>query len=296
MKDAFSQMHPIVNFIFFAFVIGFSMFIMNPACLLISLVCALVNALYLNGKKAVRLSVLYLLPTIIIIAIVNPVFNHDGVTMLAYFPWDNPLTLESIIYGIATAVLLSSIVLWFSCFNEVMTSDKFIYLFGRVIPSLSLVLSLALRFVPRFIFQFNVIRNSQKCIGRDISDGKLLQRLKNAAKIISIMISWALENAIETADSMKSRGHGLKGRTAFSIYRFSKRDAAVLSIIIISGVILIIMSVLDVAKFRYFPSVKGNVISAPAIIYYALYFSLMIMPLAINVWEGIKWKRLRSAN
>lgn len=289
-------MHPIVNFIFFAFVIGFSMFIMNPACLLISLVCALVNALYLNGKKAVRLSVLYLLPTIIIIAIVNPVFNHDGVTMLAYFPWDNPLTLESIIYGIATAVLLSSIVLWFSCFNEVMTSDKFIYLFGRVIPSLSLVLSLALRFVPRFIFQFNVIRNSQKCIGRDISDGKLLQRLKNAAKIISIMISWALENAIETADSMKSRGHGLKGRTAFSIYRFSKRDAAVLSIIIISGVILIIMSVLDVAKFRYFPSVKGNVISAPAIIYYALYFSLMIMPLAINVWEGIKWKRLRSAN
>lgn len=296
MKDAFSQMHPIVNFIFFAFVIGFSMFIMNPACLLISLVCALVNALYLNGKKAVRLSVLYLLPTIIIIAIVNPVFNHDGVTMLAYFPWDNPLTLESIIYGIATAVLLSSIVLWFSCFNEVMTSDKFIYLFGRIVPSLSLVLSMALRFVPRFIFQFNVIRNSQKCIGRDISDGKLLQRLKNAAKIISIMISWALENAIETADSMKSRGHGLKGRTAFSIYRFSKRDAAVLSIIMTSGVILIIMSVLDVAKFRYFPSVKGNVISAPAIIYYSLYFSLMIMPLAINVWEGIKWKRLRSAN
>lgn len=296
MKDAFSQMHPIVNFIFFAFVIGFSMFIMNPACLLISLVCALVNALYLNGKKAVRLSVLYLLPTIIIIAIVNPVFNHDGVTMLAYFPWDNPLTLESIIYGIATAVLLSSIVLWFSCFNEVMTSDKFIYLFGRIIPSLSLVLSMALRFVPRFIFQFNVIINSQKCIGRDISDGKLLQRLKNAAKIISIMISWALENAIETADSMKSRGHGLKGRTAFSIYRFSKRDAAVLSLIMTSGVILIIMSVLDVAKFRYFPSVKGNVISAPAIIYYALYFSLMIMPLAINVWEGIKWKRLRSAN
>ncbi len=296
MKDAFSQMHPIVNFIFFAFVIGFSMFIMNPACLLISLVCALFNVLYLNGKKAVRLSVLYLLPTIIIIAIVNPVFNHDGVTMLAYFPWDNPLTLESIIYGIATAVLLSSIVLWFSCFNEVMTSDKFIYLFGRIIPSLSLVLSMALRFVPRFIFQFNVIRNSQKCIGRDISDGKLLQRLKNAAKIISIMISWALENAIETADSMKSRGHGLKGRTAFSIYRFSKRDAAVLSLIMTSGVILIIMSVLDVAKFRYFPSVKGNVISAPAIIYYALYFSLMIMPLAINVWEGIKWKRLRSAN
>lgn len=296
MKDTFSQMHPIVNFIFFAFVIGLSMFILNPVCLAISLVCALLNAVYLNGRKAVRLSLLYLLPTIALISIINPVLNHDGITILTYFPWNNPLTLESIIYGIATAVLLSSVVLWFSCFNKVMTSDKFIYLFGRIIPSLSLVLSMALRFVPKFIAQFNVVRNTQKCIGRDISDGLPLQRLKKAIKIVSIMISWALENAIETADSMKSRGHGLKGRTAFSIYRFSKRDAAVLSIIMTSGVILIIMSVLDVAKFRYFPSVKGNVISAPAIIYYALYFSLMIMPLAINVWEGIKWKRLRSAN
>lgn len=294
MKDSFSQMHPIVNFVFFAFVIGFSMFIMNPVCLLISLLCALVNALYLSGKKAVRLSVLYILPTILLISIVNPVFNHDGVTILAYFPWDNPLTLESIIYGIATAVLLSSIVLWFSSFNKTMTSDKFIYLFGRIIPSLSLVLSMAMRFVPKFIHQFNVVRNSQKCLGRDISDGKLLRRIKNSVKIVSIMITWSLENAIETADSMKSRGHGLKGRTAFSIYNFSKRDIIVLSLIIVVGVALIIMSVFDIAKFRYFPSVKGNLFSAYAIIYYIFYFSLMITPLTVNVGEGIKWKQSRS--
>lgn len=295
MKDTFSQMHPIVNFIFFAFVIGLSMFILNPVCLAISLFCALINALYLNGKKAVKLSLLYLLPTIVLISIINPVFNHDGVTILAYFPWNNPLTLESIFYGIATAVLLSSVVLWFSCFNKIMTSDKFIYLFGRIIPSLSLVLSMALRFVPKFIAQFNLVRNTQKCIGRDISDGPLFYRLKNTVKIISIMITWALENAIETADSMKSRGHGLKGRTSFSIYRFSRRDAVVLTAIVIIGVILILMSIIDVAKFRYFPSVKGNVINIVSIVYYILYFTLMILPFIINVREGIRWKHLKSA-
>ena len=42
--------------------------------------------------------------------------------------------------------------------------------------------------------------------------------------MVSILVTWALENAIETADSMKSRGYGLKGRTAFSIYRFNRRD------------------------------------------------------------------------
>lgn len=295
MKDTFSQMHPIVNFIFFAFVIGLSMFILNPVCLAISLFCALINALYLNGKKAVKLSLLYLLPTIVLISIINPVFNHDGVTILAYFPWNNPLTLESIFYGIATAVLLSSVVLWFSCFNKIMTSDKFIYLFGRIIPSLSLVLSMALRFVPKFIAQFNLVRNTQKCIGRDISDGPLFYRLKNTVKIISIMITWALENAIETADSMKSRGHGLKGRTSFSIYRFSRRDAAVLTAIVIIGVILILMSIIDVANFRYFPSVKGNVINIASIVYYILYFTLMILPFIINVREGVRWKHLKSA-
>lgn len=295
MKDSFSQMHPIVNILFFAFVIGLSMFMMNPVCLVISLFCALINAVYLNSKKAVRLSLLYLLPTIILIAIINPVFNHDGVTILTYFPWNNPLTLESIIYGTATAVLLSSVVLWFSCFNKVMTSDKFIYLFGRIIPSLSLVLSMALRFVPKFISQFNIVRNTQKCIGRDISDGSLLQRLKNAVKVVSIMITWALENEIETADSMKSRGHGLKGRTAFSIYRLGKRDVITLITIILLGTVIVVMSVLKIAKFRYFPSLKGDIFNTGSIIYYILYSALMLLPLIINVKEGARWKRLRSA-
>ena len=214
MKDTFSNMHPFINFIFFALTIGFTMFIMNPVCLAVSFSCALVTALYLNGKKAVRLSLVFLLPMILLIVLINPVFNHEGMTILTYFPWDNPLTLESIVYGIASAFLLSSTVLWFSSFNAVITSDKVVFLFGRIMPSLSLVISMALRFIPRFSAQMKLVRNAQHTIGRDIDEGTLFQRIRNAVKILSIMITWSLENAIETADSMKSRGHGLKGRTS----------------------------------------------------------------------------------
>ena len=105
-----------------------------------------------------------------------------------------------------------------------MTSDKFVYLFGRLIPALSLVLSMALRFVPKFQAQFHVVSEAQRCIGRDVSDGGVIRRIRNAVTIFSIMLTWSLENAIETADSMKSRGYGLPGRTAFSIYRFDDRD------------------------------------------------------------------------
>lgn len=116
------------------------------------------------------------------------------------------------------------VIQWFSCYNKIMTSDKFIYLFGRIIPALSLILSMALRFVPRFIGQLHIIRNGQKSMGRDTTNGNILQRAYHGLNMLSILVTWALENAIQTSDSMRSRGYGLHGRTAFSIYRFTKRD------------------------------------------------------------------------
>ena len=86
------------------------------------------------------------------------------------------------------------------------------------------MLSMALRFVPHFIAQLKVIRNGQKCVGMDVSNGKWFKKVRYALNMVSILVTWALENAIETADSMKSRGYGLRGRTAFSIYRFNRRD------------------------------------------------------------------------
>ncbi len=294
MKDSFSRLNPFVNLIFFVFAVVLTMFTLNPVCIGISLFCAMLNALYLNGKRAVRLSLLYLLPMLILIAVINPLFSHQGVTILTYFPWGNPLTLESIIYSIATAVLLSATALWFSCFNTVMTSDKFVYMFGKIAPALSLVLSMTLRFVPKFSAHLKRVRQAQRCIGRDASNGGIISRLKNGIKIISIMITWSLENAIETADSMKSRGHGLKGRTAYSIYRFTKRDIAVLLFELALGATASILLFGGVSEFWYYPSIGGNAFDTVSAVDYFIYASLMLMPFIINVWEGARWKRLRS--
>ena len=294
MTDAFSKLHPVVNFTFFAFVLVLSMFVMNPVCLALSLICAFVNAAYLNGIKTVKLCLKFILPMALLIILINPVFNHQGVTIITYFPWDNPLTLESIVYGIASAALLSSVVLWFSVFNSVITSDKLVYLFGRIIPSLSLVLSMALRFVPKFSAQFKNVRNAQRCIGRDISNGSLINRIKNGIRIISIMLSWSMENAIETADSMKSRGFGLKGRTAYSIYKFDRRDLILLIIVAMLGILVSVSVITGVIDFNYYPSIKGNITDALALATFFLYGILMLIPTILNAREGIRWKRLRS--
>ena len=102
-------------------------------------------------------------------ALLNPMFNHYGVTPLLYIESSgNWVTLEAMVYGIVLGCVLFIMILWFSCYNQIMTSDKFIYLFGRIIPAMSLMLSMALRFVPHFMAQLKVIRNGQKCVGMDV--------------------------------------------------------------------------------------------------------------------------------
>ena len=187
-----------------------------------------------------------------------------------------------------------TLLLWFSSFNRVMTSDKFIYLFGKVIPALSLVLSMSLRFVPKFKSQMLAVTEAQRSIGRDVSSGSLWSRTKTAILIFSIMITWALENAIETADSMKSRGYGLKGRTAFSIYRFDERDQYTLIWFSFCGLFLLSGTLLSAFGFRYFPNVRYAALDMTTIPFYCVYFALCITPVVLNIKEERKWKTLVS--
>lgn len=292
--DAFSSYHPAVSMFYFILVIGLTMFLNHPACLGISLCCALTYSIYLKGRKAVRFHLLYMLPLLMITALVNPAFSHQGVTILAYLPSGNPLTLESILYGIFAAFLLIAVISWFSCFNAVMTSDKFVYLFGRIIPALSLILSMSLRFVPRFSAQIKTISNAQKCIGRDASTGGLLKRAKHGVKILSVLVTWALENAIDTADSMKGRGYGLPGRTTFSIYRFDRRDKAALVFLLLCGGGVIAGAFAGKLSFAYMPVLSGATFDLWQMGILILYFMLCAMPMLVNGREDLKWKALQK--
>lgn len=290
MRDSFSEYHPFINLIYFAFMISFSLVLTHPLAQGISLVCAVIYAVSINGKKSVIFLLKYCLPMVLLTAFINPAFNHEGSTTLLYFPNGNPLTLESILYGFSAGVMIITTLMWFSSFNSVMTTDKFIYLFGKVIPALSLVLSMSLRFVPKFKSQMQTVTEAQRSIGRDVSNGSLLQRTKTAIHIFSIMITWSLENAIETADSMKSRGYGLKGRTAFSIYRFDERDKYTLAWLSFCGLFIIAGALLNAFGFRYFPDIRYAAFDMTTIPFYCVYSALCITPVILNLKEERKWK------
>ena len=294
MQDRFSKYHPLVNFLYFALVIGFSMVLKHPLAQGISLCCAIIYAVQTEGKKAVLFCLRWCLPLVLLTAFINPAFSHEGITILLYFPNGNPLTLESILYGISSGVMIATVMLWFVSFNRVITSDKFIYLFGRIIPAMSLVLSMTLRFIPKFKAQLSNVVDAQKSIGRDISEGSLWRRTKIAITVLSIMVTWALENAIETADSMKSRGYGLKGRTAFSIYRFDDRDKIALLFLGFCGLYLISGTISNAFGFLYFPRLRYVGINIVTISFQFVYWILCIMPVVLNCAEEHKWKAIHS--
>jgi len=267
---------------------------MHPLYLLISLCCSTAYGIYLKGHKAIRFSLLYMLPMVLMAMIINPIFNHQGATLLTYLPSGNPLTLESIIYGIGAAFMLMAVITWFSCYTEIMTSDKFIYLFGRIIPSVSLILSMALGFVPKFKARAQLAADTQKAMGFDISKGSFFKRAKIGIRILSILITWSLEKAIETADSMKSRGYGLPGRTAFSIYYFNKRDKKALAWLIFCVIAINWGWITGKMEWRYYPTLKGAEISLLTIFFQLCYTALCLTPFIINIREDRKWRRLQS--
>lgn len=292
--NEFKTYHPIVNFTYFVFVIGFGCLFLHPACLCISLLSGFTYSVMLKGKKQVKKNLIYMLPMLIAMALINPAFNHEGVTVIGYLPSGNPLTAESIIYGLCTAAMIVSVICHFSCYNEVMTSDKFIYLFSKIIPAMSLIISMTLRFVPKFLSQLKVVTNAQRCIGRDVSNGSIIRCAKNGLNILSIMTTWSLENAIETADSMKSRGYGIPGRTSFSIFTFDKRDKCTLICILFLGVYTLVGYLMGGMYFSFFPSIESAEVSLFGISVFVTYLLLCICPIIIEIWEVRKWKVLKS--
>ena len=294
MRDTFGGFHPLVNLIYFTLVIGLAMFLMHPVSLLLSLSCASAYAVYLHGQKAWRVGLKFLLPLLLLTALLNPLFNHAGATILAYLPNGNPLTLESTLFGLATAVMLVTVIAWFACFNTVITSEKIVYLFGRIVPVFALILAMALRLVPRFREQIKVITNAQKCLGQDFSQGNLFQKMRQGLKILSILATWALENAIETADSMKGRGYGLSGRTAFAIFRFNRRDAWAIGYITFCATIVLGGAVTGAYQFRYFPTIRGQWSGHQAILVFCAQLALAIFPIIVNLKEDLLWKRIES--
>lgn len=292
--DTFSTYNPIINFVFFIGAVVFGMFFVHPAFLICSFVLSFAYYITVRGLRGFRL-LLGLLPVFLILSAVNPLFNTYGDHVLFTYFGGRNYTLEALFYGMAVAAMFVSVMAWFASYNRVMTSDKFIYLFGRTAPAISLVLSMIMRLVPNFQRKVTQIASARKCIGMAGDSGTKKEKLHHGMTVISALTSWALEGGIITADSMRSRGYGSGPRTTFAIYRFDKRDKLLLAAMVALMIVIMYCSFKGGTAALYTPVLEISPLSG---IYTALgaaaYFIFLAIPTVLNITEAITWRILKS--
>ncbi len=290
--NAFSRLHPTVTILYFAAVVGTAMFATNPVIELISLAGGAAFCSLLTDKNEKKRDLIFYALLMILIVVTNPIFSHNGVTPLFYLG-DNPVTLESMVYGVYIAVMVVSVMLWGKALTCVITSDKLVYLFGRVTPQLSLIFSMTLRFVPLLKEQAQKVSRAQKAMGL-YSCEKKLDRLRSGARILSVLVGWSLENAVETGKAMKARGYGLKGHTNYSDFRFCKADFTFLMLSILLFATTLYGMISGSLDFYYYPVITEFSVDIGSVLSFTAYAFLAFMPFILEIQEMIKWKYFRS--
>ena len=312
MSSGFKGYHPLVNVLFFISIIAFGMLLRHPVYLVISFISSTAYYLKLSGKDGRKTVFRFLLPMLLFVVIINSFFNHYGVTTLFILPSGNNFTFEALVMGIVSGITVVSVIQWFFCCNEVVTEDKFMHIFGRILPKGALVVSMILRFVPLYRRRYKEISQARKCMGLNGTDS-FICKMKNTFKNIGILVSWSFENAIETADSMKARGYGLKGRTYYSRFQWHTGDALALILLVLFDALIIFGLVSNSAYCIYNPYViinqpseigttyiinelnlTINPFSFLSIVSLIAFTLLCFLPLTIDLKEDIKWHRLQS--
>lgn len=272
---------------YFVMVLVLTLLCMHPVTVILSFFGASWFSIRLRGWKAYRMTMRFVLPMFILIALANPLFNHRGVTPLFEY---NHLwyTLEATVYGLVSAFSLCAVIIWFTCYQVVMTSDKFLYLFGKAFPGTALLITMTLRFIPQLQENRKDIKQSQAMLCEEGT--RLFQKMGFALRNLSVLLTMSLENAIETADSMRARGYGQRRRTTFHLFRFDGRDARTLGLILAVGGICILARSYGHGNMEFYPRMSPAILG-PATYTMLIFFAvLMFLPGILETKEAIKWR------
>jgi len=277
--DGFSKCHPATNFLFFLGAICFGVVFQHPAYLIAGVICAGIYYVLLQKRKALK-SIAMMLPLFLIVSFINPIFNTQG-THILFFLFGRPYTLEALGYGFAVGCILVITLLWFGCYNRVMTEDKFTTLFGNLAPSLSLLLVMVFRLIPSLISKAEQITDARQFIGKGMKNEPLKNKLSHGMTVLLTLTAWALESSILTADSMRSRGYGTAQRSSFQIYRFTVGDLCLLLVTAITAALVIFGAITGATDATYTPDFSA----APISMYLPIYCVYLLIPTFIHVKE-----------
>ncbi|MEH7094278.1 energy-coupling factor transporter transmembrane component T [Neobacillus vireti] len=223
MRLRFDRFHPLVTFLFYAGAVSLLIVMLHPVFLVTSIaVVFLINILHdrLNGLR--RWS-FFLLTTFVLMVMMNPLFNERGRHLLVEIN-QHRVTVEAVVYGGMNALSIIGIIAIFVSYNVIMTPNKLLFLFAKILPQFAVLLMLTLRFIPLMRRRLEEITVVQRSKGLSVAHGSWRARAKIGMLYVQTLLTFSLEEAIQTADSMKARGYGRGPRTTYEYFKMNQAD------------------------------------------------------------------------
>lgn len=289
---AFSAMNPAAVTVTLMLTACITIFCLEPVLLTVSLVCAIVYYIMRNGRRHAAFHIGAIgMP--LLFALLNPLWNQHGETVLFVIN-QRAFTEEALFYGCVTGLRLAAVLYWFRNFSDLMTSEKLFYLFRGVSPKLALVFTMAVRNLSLFRAQARKIQTTQRALGL-YREGHLIDDLRGGMRVFSILLTWALENGITTANSMEARGYGSGKRSSFTYFRWHTGDICLLVTALILSAAVIAAALKGILTWQFYPQRIPPSVTLPYLGALTAYSALALLPVICEGKEMLTWHCLRQS-
>ncbi|MEH7414604.1 energy-coupling factor transporter transmembrane component T [Neobacillus drentensis] len=239
MRLRFDRFHPLVTFVFYAGAVSLLILMLHPLFLISSIAVVILINIRHDRLKGLRRWWFFIITTFLLMVIMNPLFNERGRHLLVEIN-EHRVTLEAVVYGGMNAFSIIGIIALFVSYNIIMTPNKLLFIFAKVLPQFAVLLMLTLRFIPLMRRRLEEISVVQKSKGLTVSHGNWRERAKTGMLYVQTLLTFSLEEAIQTADSMKARGYGQGPRSSYEYFKINKTDIiAILYLLGLFGFIVI---------------------------------------------------------
>jgi energy-coupling factor transport system permease protein len=289
MKNFFS-FHPFVLIATFCTML-FLTFLSHP----LFHIAALLGGMFLYcsqlGFRRFLKSVCYSVPFFLLISITNPIFSHNGKTVL-FFLFENRITLESVLNGADIACIILAVSYWSFSYSKGINSEVLIGFFSKVSQKAALILSMSVRFIPLFMRKAKEIYFVQKVQGQKKG---VFEQTRLYMSVFSATVTWALENAMMVSQSMNARGYGTEKRSVYQRHTFQASDGGVLIFLSLTVLVLLVVSWMGEFQFFYYPSIVYRSPSIPNHFGFLLSFLFISFPGGATYLHKFSvWKSIRS--
>ncbi len=142
-----TEIHPGILIVYYL-ILALSAFLFSNPYYMITFIVLMLFLIYLQGVRSELVNVMKIfIPLGALIIIINPLFIYKGAHRIylwgSYF-----ITLEALVYGFLMAGTFLIVLLALSSYNKTVSYQEMLYILSKKLPVISMVLVMALRFIP----------------------------------------------------------------------------------------------------------------------------------------------------